>query len=1283
MAAEQKIDDKMTGLVKSTHFVGMDSKGLTRLTAETIAGVMEKSQNQAKLAIACLVKYPKTVTAPIVLSWMTDAQAAETVKLWCKGKGIDFEIPIEEVKEETKKVDPIIEGNKELIDALAGNLSHRDMARILAIKKYRDGDDIIRNTLISGAYRALTDYLGPRRYYKRDQPPLTPLSLPNLPNELFEDQAIADVLASSQLQAVRAVFAKSWQEGEQLLDEMYASDDHPAKRRFTNQLKSYWQAVKELEVSGFNTQILGTRKDIAYSKLNELTPGGAQEITYPFPAAHQKEYGYRFAHKKIGPLDLLLAATGTGKSKGLQYAMKAAGAQSSLIICPSHLRPTWVAELEESLTDKPTIHVIEGINSLKKLVHSDKPKASHYIIMSYSLLSNLSDEQMHLLDELVAKFNVDSVGADECQMVKEAEAECTKQLIYLSKLLPEKAPRIAMTATGVVNTVEDLDAPVRFLLPHKYPNPGDFTRAARNDPYLVSAYLYSMDLLTRWPIEDILGHELPATEYIDVPVPLSYFHEAIYEYVLQDNTSEGMIKRGMLRQALLDPNLIRKYYHPTEIVKMIADLEKRVTETTDERKQAELKERIAALRERFTTITEMFTPESALRELGTAFQRYLEWQIMENLEQEFNEDFLIKAGFEKLAVWAFLTQKKGVTDLVNQLGNETISALWMPEEIVSSKYKALKRDLDRDIASGEVKQLIFSAFYQDNVTTSSDLSSEEISFTTLYDYLCQWYGEDRIVVIDGNVDHIGKKGSLSKREVARRRLRLDPETKGLLTAGAAKLGIDLTVPNTPENIKIKKVVEYVLDAHETASADEQTVGRVRRRGQRIPLESRYYKATTPERPVTLRYGYVDQMIWEATEYKRLISQMTIDAIPLTEEEERIYREHTGTIRVDTIPLTPRMYFLRHFWRQVRGAGYEANSAFFNQTGFEGMSNADFFASFYSQMELGHYNARAVSEVVKAHLRHNTRGSGRIGSMGAGDGVLQQTLGLPIVNIDMLPDILLEARAKQETDSLYTVGNIAAIPLRSRVLSVNDASLVLHWTNNNPFVKDGHYTTERIESLKEMVRVTEPNGLVTLSLPESYLTDEQFKQWVNVASYFGLKLAPHVPSGKVIATDFRTEPVSWLLNFVKVQEPSGLLTDPNTDISTIRQMLLFDFENITRYIEDQEKKQQEYRLSVRPPVPHKEFEVVSPLKKGDTQKLVYTPEDAAIRYFENLFDFSVNDITLLEVQEFGYYRRLRKVLKSDELALEVLNRWIESGTQKHNAYRIWAELLSLAEEVRKS
>ena len=1236
---------------------------------------------QVKLAFGCFRNYD--ITANHVFSWITDEGAKDQVRVWCKGKGIKLEED-QDPQAQLQKTKKTFEQDSELIDALSPYLSQIHLARILTIKRYREMDEKDQQILVSGNYRLLGEYLGPRRYYRQEPQAARLLPLPELAAEIFSDNLISGILFESEREAAMSIFNQDVKEGFAYLEELIATVNHPLKTDFIQRLITHFTNVGALTLAGFKDKIAGSEKDVPEDQRNEPST---------YPSFHQKEYAYRLLNKQIGKVDLLIGDTGTMKTGGAIYAMEALGAKTTFVVCPGSLRETWDREIQEKYQDHVDVLKIEGIADLERVLKADHQTKPRYVIVSYNLLSRIGNSirGQSNIETLVNKLGIDSLIADEVHLAKEYSAACTRALTYISSRLEKDAPRIAMTATGIVNGVDDLDAPVRVLMPHIYPNPGDFTRAARNDPYLVSALLHGDQLMTRWTLESVLGKNTPKVEYLDEAVPLSSFHQEIYDHVYNDNTIEAQTKRGILRQTSLDPLLIRKHYHPDALRRRIADLQQVLDQSQNDRDREITKARIQALEERLEIVINLANPEQVLSELKLAHEQFIKWKIGQDNSAVFDEDFLVDFGYNKLALWCFFNLSGGVDDLVRQSGDRLLQQDWEGKKgLYSSKYKELKGKLDKLLAAGNTKIVIGSGFYQTFVSSGiEDIKDDDtLAFLSLYDYLRSWYGAETVLRIDGKVGIEPRKRELSKREEIRRSWRLNPDKKIMLTTmRACKLGIDLTIPKTTDNSQIEEVVMILLDNPDTDEARTQFIGRERRKGQHLPIKVITLKTTNREQPQALRYGFIDHGIWQAIEFKRLLSQMVLDGVPLTPEEEEFVNSRLSNVKIDLYPETPQMYLNKTFFPSVRGQGAKNILDYFNQEGFEGMTNADFFAAFYPQAEelgLASHNAKAVAEVIKRFSKGRRL---RIGSVGAGSGVLQNVLGQPVVNIDLLSDILQVARGRARVDSHYIIGEASNIPAKDNAFGITDGSLYIHWTNNKPDHREGRYwSSERTRAFRELNRVTE--NLVTLTIPHSYLSPERFKLWKEVLEeYFGFRLSSVVPSGLVRAVDFRTEPISWMLNLEKVGDPK-----PGADI----EVLSFDFDRVSAIIDASEvgRGNGSDRTAVaRTYLPHREFEIVEPLTR-QSHEISFTPPTTQIHELEESLlrergTFTATDALNLGSEEYGLYRYLvRRVrrdfdmssLEAEALSLGALNAWLTDGYQRHDIYKIWSELRIIAQEI---
>lgn len=1253
---------------------------------------------QAKLARACILRSLRegNTEPDDIIRLVTIEEVKDEIKIWCKGNNIRLKEEEETKEREYQRAKHLLTPDEDLINKLGPHLKQVDLARLLAVRRYREADETTQQTLVYGTYRLLGDVLGPRRRYHYGQEQVaTPVNLPDLPIEIFTDEITRNILLESEMEAVLPIFQRSREEGFRYLEERKQQLSDPILQEFIVAIENQYKEGLSLYVPGFRRKIPGSQKDIE----------DVNEITYSdYPAPHQQLYAYRLLHKPefIGPVDLLVGDPRTMKTGAFIYTMKALGAKTPLVVCPASLRDNWEREIREKFEEPVEILKVESKKEFERLAKEGAKKRPDYVILSYSLLSEFSSlEFQNLLPSFKDKLCIDALGADEAHLAKEPDAACTKQLYLLSRSLPEKTPRIAMSATFVVNTVEDLDEPVRMLLPYRYPNPGDFTRAARNDPNLVSALLYGNRLITRWTKEAILGDKLPPVEGgapREEPVPFSPFHQYIYDFVHQDDTIESTLKRGMLRQVSLDPLLIRRHYHPESVRGMIRDLRNKQTRESDERKQEIYEEKIRALEERIGLVTQPFTPKEAVSAMLEAHDRFVQWKLTQNIDEVFDEDFLVKVGYGKLAVWTFFNLPGGMEDLVEKSGNEFLTSDWTGlDGVYSSKYRRLKEILDKKIAAGDEKIIIFSGFYKTNVTTCIDDledcdSDGELAFLSLHDHLRAWYGDEAVLKMDGDVSHEAKRGELAAREQVRREFRLNPKKLILLaTSRSARLGQDLTIPPTQLNAHFKKLVEGWLDLPDTQADFTQGNGRGQGLGQPIPLEIFFMTSTNAEQPQTVRYGFIDHGIAQALEYKDLIARMTIDGVPLTPEEESFVKNFTKNLRIDVYPQTPRSYLRERFFVDIRGKGTRKNLEYLEKAGFEGLTNEDFFVTYYPQNDetsLSGHNAKAVAEIFKRFQEISGRGRLRIGCVGSGAGILQATLGKPLINVDMMQGMLQFARRRLQDQGAFVRADAARLPTAGETFDALDASMMLHWTDNN-FLRqeDNGEASERAMILQELNRVTKMNGLVTITVPSTYLTAEQFGRWrTGLETYFGLRVRDDLPSGLLRATDYRPEPISWIFSLEKVAEPK-----PGFSLQDLR----FDFEQLVSIVSPKRGRNGNGTISVPQPIPHSEFEIIHP-DSGKKDEITYQKPVSNVDLEKELLQeresrrLGAEEIlSQLGVEEYGFYRRLRKLAKSrwdleqsvaDQLAAEVIYEWAKSGTQRHDMGRILTELDIIVEEI---
>ncbi len=630
--------------------------------------------------------------------------------------------------------------------------------------------------------------------------------------------------------------------------------------------------------------------------------------------------------------------------------------------------------------------------------------------------------------------------------------------------------------------------------------------------------------------------------------------------------------------------------------------------------------------------------------------------------------------------------------------NSELQQAWQSTEILSSKYGRLFEDLDQYAADDDKKVVIVSGFYQTDVTSEQEPDrKDQFAFLSLYEQLHQHYTPaKKFLKIDGTVSLAPKNGQLAEREQIRREFRTNPNAWLLTTNRASRLGIDLSIPDTPANKNIKELVIIHLDHADTYADEDQFLGRFLGVGQKVPVRRYYYTATRQEYPDAVRYGMIDHGITEALRYKMLLSQMMLDGIPLTPKQEEFVKSNLSHIKVSSQPVTPSRFLYDVFFRLVRGQGYEQNMRLFSSlSNFEGLTYAEFFQAYYpyhDELTIAGHNARAVSEVVRRFQTDRKITRPLIASIGCGAGIFQYSLGQRVTNVDMSPEMLKVARGRQVIEGEFLEGNAANLPIPSESQHITEAGLMIHWSNH----KEKQYLdnrgneriTERMKILIELFRVTTTGGLISITVPHTHLNPASFSRWLQaLETHFGGRPIPTLPSGLISATDFRTEPISWIFNLEKIGDPNLADFDPTS--------LALDFEPLTDIIDTKDRRNGgEINLEVRPPIPHQEFRIDAP---GTTksQHLRYNLPDLKTIIEKGLLPErkkSIAEVLADEVgiDEPGMVWRLRHFARQswqsrmpfitdqevEEQILTAFETWSVSKRPKHSSEVIWDDLQSI-------
>ena len=151
-------------------------------------------ETQAALGFRCVDKY--NISPDYVFTWITGESAKDKFELWCKGKNIELKKDADD-QSDPNKIPKHLSADSDLINKLSPHMKQIDLARVLSIRRYREINQSDQQYLVSGVYRLVGSYLGPRRYYRREAQTPTMLPLPELPPEIFEDEVVTNILFES------------------------------------------------------------------------------------------------------------------------------------------------------------------------------------------------------------------------------------------------------------------------------------------------------------------------------------------------------------------------------------------------------------------------------------------------------------------------------------------------------------------------------------------------------------------------------------------------------------------------------------------------------------------------------------------------------------------------------------------------------------------------------------------------------------------------------------------------------------------------------------------------------------------------------------------------------------------------------------------------------------------------------------------------------------------------------------------------------------------------------
>jgi len=348
--------------------------------------------------------------------------------------------------------------------------------------------------------------------------------------------------------------------------------------------------------------------------------------------------------------------------------------------------------------------------------------------------------------------------------------------------------------------------------------------------------------------------------------------------------------------------------------------------------------------------------------------------------------------------------------------------------------------------------------------------------TTIWvgDILKRRYGDRAVVVLDGDVS-IGKD-----RDAAIERWKYDPEARILLVSMlACPDSINLTVPKAP-GVEELRIVALSCGWKPW----KQFLGRFWREGQGVPI-----KYVTP-----IIAGTIDEDLLEFNRDKWEIIQLFRSSAPLTDDEQRVLLAKPGTIRVREVMRTPKenVTLINNL---MRGRGERGCGTLLGEP-YGVSTHAEVFARhFLETQEHGTSGniARFAAKEIRTNLALGMREAESILDAGCGTGIMERLLGQPIHGVDMNPHMItLGKSASPLGGPKMEVRNLSKLPPEwTGKFLLTFCSIVLDWTS---LTADVEGVPERAHILRELVRVTHPQGQLWITFTSDSLDEEQIIAW---------------------------------------------------------------------------------------------------------------------------------------------------------------------------------------------
>lgn len=920
-------------------------------------------------------------------------------------------------------------------------------------------------------------------------------------------------------QAMR-MFIDGTGEGFSSLAQAAAQEDAGVKRQFLEDITDEFKQIDNLQIP-----------DVFQSQVE-----GWFEETSPLPLFRQKYFVHEFIkRRKI----LLNGDTGATKTACSYLAMETLGRQKVTIFGPARARNTWPKEAEKIFKEdtKPDVFTIESARDLD----NERMEEAKYVYVGSELLArawNNPDLYRRITAALIDKRQTDGIIFDESDEFRHELTNGSKMVMDLTSRTrslyglrsSQDIPMVALTATPISSSLQDLDITMALLYPDKFVLPGRheegknrFSIQALRRPDIAYELLFGEKLIIQWSLEDLFGDKAPKLEYQRTQIPMPPYQEVIYEWAA-DLKLDPLLKIRLLRSTLLNPDLIQTVCQNRGLVP--------------------------------PAVYENGQMEARLRELHGA---WLSWMTDKNSaipDEPFSADWIAKYGEHDLLVQCFFDPRlvDGIDSLVRRYPD--LAAEWKFQEAVSPKYLFLKRFFQEHDLTRE-KVFIVSPYHKKGITrwledshiTDKDLDDNAWS---LYEYIrTEWLRN----LPEGIAINIDGDRSFAARDRQATIFREQGDRNNVVVASMDSVyeSMDWAIRDNEHTKNIERLNVIFLGWPWGWDEFKQMAGRFLRPGQSKPVDISVYEAENS----------IDQGFYDLVRFKHLLTQMALAGVELDEEDQRFFKDSSAARRILIAQPNVGQAFLQDVVRKLRTRGETEAIAEMSRYK-DGKTFFELFAQFY--FDEGRDEFRIVGN--NAELVKNTliaRAPRRIISIGAGSCLLARKVvasgyNAEVDNIDINGAILRQAKDDYPLIGSIKVEGASQLSALAESYDAADISFMLPWTklevNGN---KSGAQAemAERVKVILEAHRVLRFGGTAVLTFPESSFDEDSFERFTEaVTKHFGFSLLD--PLGISYSTD--TKPhrrLGWILSLQKTEEPDlsglnsqwlALLTDERVVVS---------------------------------------------------------------------------------------------------------------------------------------